>query len=138
MNNLFVIDGYALMYKAYYAFGMNPYGNSRNLDVNIIYYFTYYILTLIYRKKEKNIVVIFDSVTSTWRREIHPFYKLSRRQHFDEIFSSLSQIQYILNLLNIPIYYEEGYASEDIIGTLVKKVEYKYDHVYLINEDLNL
>ena len=47
MNNLFVIDGYALMYKAYYAFGMNPYGKNRNLDVNIIYYFTYYVLTLI-------------------------------------------------------------------------------------------
>ena len=40
--------------------------------------------------------------------------------------------------MNIPIYYEEGYASEDIIGTLVKKVEDKYDHIYLINEDLNV
>ena len=69
---------------------------------------------------------------------MNPFYKISKRQHLNDILPSLPQIKDILSLLNIPIYYKEGYVSEDIIGTLVKRFEDQYDHIYLINEDLNL
>ncbi|MBQ2951350.1 MAG: DNA polymerase I [Prevotella sp.] len=121
MDKLFLLDAYALIYRAYYAFIKNPRINSKGMNTSAIMGFVNTINDVITREKPTYIGVAFDPVGPTFRHEIYPEYKAQREACPEDIKKSVPIIKQILNAMNIPVLEKSGYEADDVIGTLAKK-----------------
>lgn len=121
MDKLFLLDAYALIYRAYYAFIKNPRINSKGMNTSAIMGFVNTINDVITREKPTYIGVAFDPVGPTFRHEIYPEYKAQREACPEDIKKSVPIIKLILNAMNIPVLEKSGYEADDVIGTLAKK-----------------
>lgn len=121
MDKLFLLDAYALIYRAYYAFIKNPRINSKGMNTSAIMGFVNTINDVITREKPTYIGVAFDPAGPTFRHEIYPEYKAQREACPEDIKKSVPIIKLILNAMNIPVLEMSGYEADDVIGTLAKK-----------------
>lgn len=121
MDKLFLLDAYALIYRAYYAFIKNPRINSKGMNTSAIMGFVNTINDVITCEKPTYIGVAFDPVGPTFRHEIYPEYKAQREACPEDIKKSVPIIKLILNAMNIPVLEKSGYEADDVIGTLAKK-----------------
>ena len=121
MDKLFLLDAYALIYRAYYAFIKNPRINSKGMNTSAIMGFVNTINDVITREKPTYIGVAFDPAGPTFRHEIYPEYKAQREACPEDIMKSVPIIKQILNAMNIPVLEKSGYEADDVIGTLAKK-----------------
>ena len=121
MDKLFLLDAYALIYRAYYAFIKNPRINSKGMNTSAIMGFVNTINDVITREKPTYIGVAFDPAGPTFRHEIYPEYKAQREACPEDIKKSVPIIKLILNAMNIPVLEKSGYEADDVIGTLAKK-----------------
>lgn len=122
MDKLFLLDAYALIYRAYYAFIKNPRINSKGLNTSAVMGFVNTINDVINREKPAYIGVAFDPSGPTFRHEMYPEYKAQREACPEDIKKSVPIIKQILHAMNIPVLEMAGYEADDIIGTLAKKV----------------
>jgi DNA polymerase-1 len=122
-NRLFLLDAYALIYRAYYSFIRAPRVNSKGLTTSAAYGFTNALLDIINREKPTHIAVCFDVSGPTERHEALLDYKANRQEMPEDIRSNLPYIRRIIEGFNIPIVEAEGYEADDVIGTLAKKAE---------------
>ena len=134
-KKLFLIDSYALIYRAYFAFIKNPRMNSKGFDTSAIYGFMNYLLDLIKREKPKYVAVCFDKGGSASRSEIFPDYKANRLETPEAITLGIPYIKKILNAMDISSIEIEGYEADDIIGTLAKKAEKNDFNVFMVTPD---
>ena len=131
-KRLFLLDAYALIFRGYYAFIKNPRINSKGLDTSAILGFTNSLLDVIKRERPDHIAVCFDKGGSTDRIEIFPEYKANRDETPEGIKIAVPYIYRLLDAMNIPVIFKEGYEADDIIGTLAKKAEKKvFKHSWL-------
>lgn len=122
-NRLFLLDAYALIYRAYYSFIRAPRVNSKGLTTSAAYGFTNALLDIINREKPTHIAVCFDVSGPTERHEALLDYKANREEMPEDIRSNIPYIRRIIEGFNIPIVESEGYEADDVIGTLAKKAE---------------
>ena len=122
-KKLFLLDAYALIYRAYFAFINNPRINSKGLDTSAIFGFTNTLVELIRKEKPTHIAVCFDRSGPTFRHEEYEDYKAHREPTPDGIISAKPYIDRLLDAMNIPRIYLDGYEADDVIGTLAKKAE---------------
>jgi len=123
METMILIDGHSLMYRAFYA--LPQLSNSKGIITNGIYGF----LTMLYRLLEEetptHICVVFDTKTPSFRNNIYPEYKGTRKPMPEELVEQFPLIKEILESLGIKTIEKEGFEADDVIGTLSKKYNIK-------------
>lgn len=117
MKKLFLLDAYALIYRAHYAFINNPRMNSQGLDTSAIYGFVNTLDDILNREKPTHIAVVFDPPTPTFRHELYPQYKAQRPPTPEAIKTAVPYIKQIIEAYNIPIYQVDGFEADDVIAT---------------------
>lgn len=134
-HTLYLLDAFALIYRAYFAFGARPMTNSKGLNVSAILGFTNTLYDLIIKEKPTHIAVVFDSKGPTLRSQEFDFYKAHREEIPEDIVASIPYIQSIVEAFNIPLLQADGYEADDIIGTIAKHAEKDDYTVYMVTPD---
>ncbi len=134
-KKIFILDAYALIFRAYYAFIKRPIINSKGLNTSAIFGFTNTLFELLLNEKPDYISVAFDYPAANLRHKMYPEYKANRSATPEDIKLAVPYIKEILKALNIPVYEIEGYEADDTIGTLSKKAEKEGFTVYMMTPD---
>lgn len=135
MKKIFLLDAYALIYRAYYAFIKNPRINSKGINTSAIFGFFNTFLDVVQKEHPTHMLVAFDSSAKTFRHELYPAYKATREATPEDIKIAIPYVKNILDALDIPIYEVPGYEADDIIGTLAKYFSTRNYQVYLMTPD---
>jgi len=134
-KRIFLLDAYALIFRAFYAFIKNPRINSKGMDTSAVFGFVNTLLDLIRRENPDHLVVAFDKGGSKERSEMYEAYKANRHETPEGIIIAVPYIKKILEAMHIPIVEVEGWEADDLIGTLAKQAEKdKYD-VFMVTAD---
>ncbi|MDR0538235.1 MAG: DNA polymerase I [Tannerellaceae bacterium] len=132
---LILIDAYALIYRAYYAFLKNPISNSKGQNISAIYGFVNSLDEVIRKEKPTHIAVGFDPAGPTFRHLEYENYKAQREESPEVIRESVPVIKDIIRAYNIPIIEKEGFEADDVICTVAVMAEKKGFDVYLFTPD---
>ena len=135
MNKLFLLDAYALIYRAYYALIRNPRINSKGMNTSAIMGFVNTLNEVLTKENPTHIAVAFDPSGPTFRHEEYPEYKAQREQCPEDIKNSVPIIKKILNAWNITILEEKGYEADDVIGTVALKAGEDGYETYMLTPD---
>ena len=134
MDKLFLLDAYALIYRAYYAFIRTPRINSKGLNTSAILGFCNTLNEIINKEHPTHIGVAFDH-GKTFRHEAFPEYKAQREETPEDIKLSVPIIKEILEAFNIPILQCDGFEADDVIGTLATKAGDMGVETYMLTPD---
>ncbi len=134
-KKLFLLDGMALVYRAYFAFSQNPRITSAGFNTSAIFGYTNTVLDILKKEKPTHIGVSFDTSAPTARHIEYEAYKAHREEMPEGISSALPFIMKVTEALNIPILVLDGYEADDIIGTLAKKAEQAGFTTYMMTPD---
>ena len=134
-KKLFLLDAFALIYRAYFAFAKNPRINSKGLDTSAIFGFTNSLIEVIKKQKPSHLAVVFDTKKPTQRHIDYPSYKAHREAMPEGISEALPYIDKLLEVLGIPKIYKDGFEADDVIGTLAKKAEKEGFQVFMMTSD---
>ena len=135
MKKLFLLDAYALIYRAYFALNKNPRINSKGLNTSAIMGFLNTLYEVLKNEKPTHIGVAFDLGAPTLRTDDFSAYKANREETPPDIKISVPYIKEIIKAFNIPIFEREGYEADDIIGTLAKKAEKEAFTTFMMTPD---
>lgn len=135
MKTLLLIDAYAMIYRAYYAFIRAPRMNSRGENTSAIFGFVVTFEDLLKRLKPSHIAVAFDPAGPTFRHEAFEQYKAQRQETPEDIRWAVPRIKQILEAMNVPVLEVPGYEADDVIGTLAHKAEKEGFEVYMATPD---
>lgn len=134
-KTLWLLDAYALIYRAYFAFSQNQMINSKGLNTSAIYGFTTTLYDVLSNQNPSHIAVVFDTNKPTERHIEYAEYKANREEMPDDIRLAIPYIKQIIEGFNIPILFSDGYEADDIIGTLAKKAEKEGYITYMMTPD---
>jgi len=115
---LFLLDAFALIYRAYFAFANNPRVNSKGLNTSAVFGFTNTLLEVLEKEKPDYIGVAFDTSAPTSRHDAFADYKANREAMPEDLALSIPYIKRLLEAMKIPIIELDGYEADDLIGTL--------------------
>ena len=135
MKTLLLIDAYAMIYRAYYAFIRAPRMNSRGENTSAIFGFVVTFEDLLKRLKPSYIAVAFDPAGPTFRHEAFEQYKAQRQETPEDIRWAVPRIKQILQAMNVPVLEVPGYEADDVIGTIAHKAEQEGFEVYMATPD---
>lgn len=135
MKTLLLIDAYAMIYRAYYAFIRAPRMNSRGENTSAIFGFVVTLEDLIKRVKPSHLAVAFDPAGPTFRHEAFEQYKAQRQETPEDIRWAVPRIKQLLQAMNIPILQVDGFEADDVIGTLAHQAEKEGFEVYMATPD---
>lgn len=119
-NRLILIDGHALLYRAFFAFPTLT--TKSGMNVNAIYGFTRVLLTVIRDQNPKYLAVTFDTPKPTFRHTQFVGYKAQRKEMPEELQGQIDGVKEIVKCLNIPQFFIDGFEADDVIGTLAKNI----------------
>lgn len=134
-KKLFLLDAFALIFRAYYALIRSPRITSSGKNTNAQFGFTNTILDLINNQKPTHIAVCFDTAAPTERHTDFAAYKANRQETPEDISAAVPDIIKIIEALNIPVISVDGYEADDIIGTLAKQAEKSGYEVFMVTPD---
>ncbi len=134
-NKVFLIDAYALIFRAYYAFINNPRVNSKQQNTSAIFGFTNSLYEILKKENPEYIAVVFDPPGGSFRKEIYPEYKANRSETPEDIIFAVPYIKSILEAMKIPAIEVANYEADDTIGTLAKKAEKEGLNVFMMTPD---
>ncbi len=120
-KRLFIIDGHALCYRAYYAFIKNPLLNSEGQNTSAIFGFARMLLRLITDQKPDYLAVAFDPPKKSFRFGLYPEYKANRVKMPDDLRSQIEEIKKMIEVLGITRIEEADFEADDVLGTVAKK-----------------
>ncbi len=135
MKKLFLLDGMALIYRAYFALSKTPRITSTGLNTGAIMGFTNTLLDVLKNQQPSHIAVVFDTAAPTARHIEFEAYKAHRESMPEDLAASIPYINRLIEGFNIPIITMDGYEADDIIGTLAKKAEKQNFQVYCMTPD---
>jgi len=134
-KKLFLIDAYALIYRAYYAFIKNPRVNSKGMNTSAILGFVNTLEDVLKTQSPTHIAVCFDPSGPTFRHEAYKEYKAQREVTPEDIKASIPIIKEIIKAYNIPILEVPGFEADDVVGTVSKMAEKRGYTVYMLTPD---
>lgn len=134
-NKLFLLDAYALIYRAYYAFIKNPRINSKGLNTSAILGFVNTLEDVLKKEKPTHIGIAFDPAGPTFRHEMYEAYKAQREETPEGIRTAVPYIKQIIEAYNIPILEVSGYEADDVIGTLATQADKQGITTYMMTPD---
>jgi DNA polymerase-1 len=136
MNKLFLLDAFALIYRAHFAFSKNPRINSKGMSTGAVLGFTNTLLDVIKKEKPTHIGVAFDTPEPTFRHVEFQEYKAQREAQPEDITTAIPYIYKMVQAFNIPILVKPGFEADDVIGTIAKKAKQHGDfEVFMMTPD---
>ena len=135
MEKLFLLDAYALIYRAYYAFIRAPRINSKGQNTSAIFGFVNTLEDVLKKEQPTHIGVAFDPKGPTFRHELFEQYKAQREETPEDIRASVPIIKDILRAYRIPILEVSGYEADDVIGTLAHQADMQGIKTYMMTPD---
>ena len=135
MEKLFLLDAYALIYRAYYAFIKNPRINSKGFNTSAIMGFVNTLEDVLKKEQPTHIGIAFDPAGPTFRHEAYEQYKAQREETPEVIRLSVPIIKDIIRAYRIPILEVSGYEADDVIGTLATEAGRKGITTYMMTPD---
>ncbi len=134
-NKLFLLDAYALIYRAYYALIRAPRLTAHGFNTSAVFGFVNTLDEVLRRENPTHIAVCFDPPGPTFRHEAYPEYKAQRDKQPEDITMSLPYIKEIVKAYGIPVVEVPGYEADDVIGTLSRKAEQSGLITYMMTPD---
>lgn len=134
-KKLFLLDAFALIYRAHFAMSQNPRLTTNGINTGAILGFTNSLLEIITKEKPSHIGVAFDTHAPTFRHESYKEYKATRQEQPEEIKVAIPYCLKIVEGFNIPILMKDGYEADDLIGTIAKKAGAEGFKVYMMTPD---
>lgn len=134
MDKLFLLDAYALIYRAYYAFIKNPRINSKGMNTSAVMGFVNTLNEILTKEQPTHIGVAFDH-GKTFRDEAFPAYKAQREETPEAIRASVPVIKSIIEAMHIPVLQVDGFEADDVIGTLATKAGAAGITTYMLTPD---
>lgn len=134
-KKLFLLDAYALIYRAHFAFTKTPRINSKGINVSVPFGFTNTLLEVLQKQKPTHIGIAFDTAAKTFRDEIFKEYKATRQEIPEDIRFGIPKVKEIIRGFNIPILEMDGYEADDIIGTMAAQACTQGFEVYMMTPD---
>ena len=135
MDKLFLLDAYALIYRAYYAFIKNPRINSKGMNTSAVMGFCNTLNEVLAKERPTYLGVAFDPHGPTFRSEAYAQYKAQREETPEDIRRSVPVIKEVLAAMRIPVLEVEGFEADDVIGTLAKKAGQEGVKTYMLTPD---
>ena len=135
MEKLFLLDAYALIYRAYYAFIKNPRINSKGLNTSAILGFVNTLEEVLSKEQPTHIGIAFDPSGPTFRHEAFEQYKAQREETPEAIRTAVPIIKDIIRAYRIPILEVKGYEADDVIGTLARQADELGIETYMMTPD---
>ena len=135
MKRLFLLDAYALIYRAYYAFMRMPRINSKGMNTSAIFGFVNTLDDVLTREKPSHLAVVFDPSGPTFRHEAYEEYKANREATPEDIRKAVPIIKQIVEAHRIPVIEVPGYEADDVIGTLAGLAEKEGFEVLMMTPD---
>lgn len=134
-KKLFLLDAYALIYRAHFAFTKTPRINSKGHNTSVPFGFTNTLLEVIQKQKPTHIGVAFDTTAKTFRDDIYSEYKATRQETPEDIRYGIPICKEIIRGFNIPILELDGYEADDIIGTMAAQACQQGFEVFMMTPD---
>ena len=134
-KKLFLLDAYALIYRAFFALSKNPRMNSKGVNTSAVMGFLNSLYEILQKEKPTHIGVAFDVSGTAQRQAEYSEYKANREKMPDDLRDSIPYIIRLIEAFNIPVYGVEGYEADDVIGTLSKKAEQQGFITYMMTPD---
>jgi DNA polymerase-1 len=134
-KKLYLLDAFALVFRAYYALIRNPRTTSAGRNTNAQFGFTNTLLDLINNQKPTHMAVCFDTKALTERHTDFADYKANRQETPEDILNAVPDIKRIIRGFNIPVIEMDGYEADDIIGTLAQQAEKAGYEVFMVTPD---
>jgi DNA polymerase-1 len=134
-KRLFLLDGMALTYRAYFSMIRTPLINSKGMNTSAIFGFVNSLNKILQDEKPDYIGVAFDTEEPTFRHKMFKEYKGTRQAMPDDLVPQISKIKEVISAYNIPMIEKHGYEADDIIGTLVKKAEKEGMWSFMVTPD---
>ena len=135
LKKLFIIDGYAILYRAHYALIRNPLITSYGFHTSALFGFTNQLIKIIKDENPDYLVCAFDSKEKTFRHKIYSDYKANRPEMPEELQKQIPHLWELLDGMNIPVLRVPGYEADDIIGTVTESVLDKKIQSYIVSGD---
>ncbi|MCX6351140.1 MAG: DNA polymerase I [Bacteroidetes bacterium] len=134
-KKLFLLDGFALIYRAFFAFSQNPRITTGGFNTSAIFGFTNTLLEVVQKQKPTHIAVVFDTAAKTERHEMFEDYKAHRQEMPEDLSKAIPYIFKVVEAFNIPVIKMDGYEADDLIGTLAKMAEKEGFTTYMMTPD---
>ena len=134
-KKLFLLDAFALIYRAHFAFAKNPRISSKGLNTSAIFGFTNTLLEILNKEKPTHIAIVFDTPEQTARHVEFQAYKAHREEMPDDLRASLPYIHQLIEGFNIQTIKTPGFEADDAIGTLAKVAELQGFTTYMMTPD---
>ena len=134
-KKLFLLDAFALIYRAYFAFSNNHRINSKGLNTSAVFGFTNTLLDVLKKEKPTHMAVVFDTPEQTVRHIEFADYKAHREEMPEDLRKAIPYIIKVIEGFRIPVIKKAGYEADDVIGTLAKMAEQKGFTTYMMTPD---
>ena len=134
-KRLFLLDAYALIYRAFFALNKNPRLNSKGVNTSAVMGFLNSLYEILKNERPTHIGVAFDVAGTAQRQAEYSEYKANREKMPDDLRDAIPYIIRLIEAFNIPMYGVEGYEADDVIGTLSKKAEQQGFTTYMMTPD---
>jgi DNA polymerase I len=134
-KRLFLLDAYALIFRAYYAFIKNPRVTSKGLNTSAVFGFLLALEEVLQKQKPTHIAVVFDTPAPTFRHEMYKEYKAHRDETPEDIKKAVPYIKRLIEAYKIPVIDYPGFEADDVIGTLARKASRKGFTTYMVTPD---
>ena len=136
--NLFIFDGTALIYRAFYA--LPEMSNSKGIPTNAVFGVAKMLSKFLreHVNKGDSVIFVLDSKEKTFRHSLFDDYKANRKPTPDEMVKQIPYVEKFIKALNIPLLKGTGYEADDVIATLVKRLSQKFDRIYVVTGDKDL
>jgi DNA polymerase-1 len=135
MKKLFLLDAFALIYRAHFALSKNPRFTASGLNTSAVMGFTNTLLEVLKKEKPTHMAVVFDTSAPTERHVEFEAYKAHREAMPEDLAKAIPYIIRLIEGFNIPVITSDGYEADDIIGTLAKKAELEGFTVFCMTPD---
>lgn len=134
-KKLFLLDAYALIFRAYYAFIKNPRITSKGLNTSAVFGFLLALEEVLQKQKPTHIAVVFDTPTPTFRHVMFKEYKANRDETPEDIRKAVPYIKRLIEAYKIPVIDYPGFEADDVIGTLARKASERGFTTFMMTPD---
>src|SRR5215831_9637992 len=134
-ERLFLLDGMALAYRAYFSFITRPLMNSRGENTSAVFGFVNTLMKILNDERPDLVAVVFDTKEPTFRHVMYDQYKATREKMPEDMSSQMDKLKEVVRAFNVPVVEVPGYEADDIMGTLARKAEKEGILTYLVTGD---
>lgn len=135
---VYLLDGYSLIYRTYFAFMKNPLRNREGKNISVVFGAARFLINFFNKKKPENFAVILDSIEPTFRHKMYAEYKATREKAPEELHEQIPLVEELFSKMNIPSIRVNGYEADDIIATIAVKAVEENRECYFISGDKDL